>query len=211
MYLATYLCFNLDNLDEKSKEITNICLSTQRFLDEGFETVNKIINEYNFERIVYLGSNTLKGISQESALKMLELTAGKTVALFDTPLGFRHGPKSIIDDSTLTVVYVSNNEFTYKYELDLIKEISSQRKGNKLAVVSDKHSDELASLADYYYAYNTAGNSNNIELGLAYITFAQTLSTLKSLSMGITPDNPCPSGEVNRVVKGVTLYNYTRK
>lgn len=211
MYLATYLCFNLDNLDEKSKEITNICLSTQRFLDEGFETVNKIINEYNFERIVYLGSNTLKGISQESALKMLELTAGKTVALFDTPLGFRHGPKSIIDDSTLTVVYVSNDEFTYKYELDLIKEISSQRKGNKLAVVSDKHSDELASLADYYYAYNTAGNSNNIELGLAYITFAQTLSTLKSLSMEITPDNPCPSGEVNRVVKGVTLYNYTRK
>ena len=52
---------------------------------------------------------------------------------------------------------------------------------------------------------------NNAELGLAYITFAQTLSTLKSLSMGITPDNPCPSGEVNRVVKGVTLYNYTRK
>ena len=142
---------------------------------------------------------------------MLELTAGKTVAVFDTPLGFRHGPKSIIDDSTLTVVYVSNDEFTYKYELDLIKEISSQRKGNKLAVVSDKHSDELSSLADYYYAYNTGNNSNNVELGLAYITFAQTLSTLKSLSMGITPDNPCPSGEVNRVVKGVTLYNYTRK
>ena len=118
MYLAAYLCFNLDKLDEKSTIISDICSSTQNFLDKGFEVVEKIVNEYNFERIVYLGSNTLKGISQESSLKMLELTAGNTVAVFDTPLGFRHGPKSIIDDSTLTVVYVSNDEYTYKYELD---------------------------------------------------------------------------------------------
>ena len=34
-------------------------------------------------------------------------------------------------------------------------------------------------------------------------------AVMKSLSMGITPDNPCPTGEVNRVVKGVTLYPYT--
>lgn len=211
MYLATYLCFNLDKLNEKSEVISAISSSTQRFLDEGYKTVKAIVDEYNFERIVYLGSNALKGISQESALKMLELTAGKTVVAFDTPLGFRHGPKSIIDDSTLTIVYVSNDEYTYKYELDLIKEISSQRKNNKLVVVSDKPSAELDSLADYTFAYNTGVNANNLELGLSYITFAQTLSVLKSLSMGLTPDNPCPSGEVNRVVKGVTLYKYTCK
>ena len=51
---------------------------------------------------------------------------------------------------------------------------------------------------------------DNALLGLDYILFAQTLAVLKSLSMGITPDNPCPTGEVNRVVKGVTLYPYTR-
>ena len=34
---------------------------------------------------------------------------------------------------------------------------------------------------------------------------------MQSLSLGITPDNPCPTGEVNRVVKGVTLYPYTLK
>ena len=211
MYLAAYLCFNLDKLNEKSTIISDICSSTQNFLDNGFEVVEKIVNEYNFERIVYLGSNTLKGISQESSLKMLELTAGNTVAVFDTPLGFRHGPKSIIDNSTLTVVYVSNDEYTYKYELDLIKEISAQRKNNKLVVVSDKPSTELSELADYTVFYNTETNPNNIELGLAYITFAQVLSVLKSLSMKLTPDNPCPSGEVNRVVEGVTLYKYNCK
>lgn len=211
MYLAAYLCFNLDKLEEKSELINDIATATQNFLDNDFEVVNKIVTEYNFERIVYLGSNILKGISQESSLKMLELTAGKTVTNFDTPLGFRHGPKSIINDSTLTVVYVSDDEYTYKYELDLIKEISSQRKGNKLVVVTNKPNTELESLCDYIYAYNINHNLNNVELGLAYITFAQTLSVLKSLSMGLTPDNPCPSGEVNRVVKGVTLYPYTCK
>lgn len=211
MYLAAYLCFNLDKLNEKSEVISNLCSATQNFLDNGFNVVENIINDFNFERIVYLGSNTLKGVSQESSLKMLELTAGNTVAVFDTPLGFRHGPKSIIDDSTLTVVYVSNDDYTYKYELDLIKEISSQRKKNKLVVVSDKPSTELDELADYTVAYNIDGSSNNVELGLAYITFAQVLAVLKSLSMKLTPDNPCPTGEVNRVVEGVTLYKYTCK
>lgn len=209
MYLAAYLCFNLDKLSEKTTVINDICSSVEKFLNSGYYVAKRIVNEYNFERIVYLGSNTLKGISQESSLKMLELTAGKTVAVFDTPLGFRHGPKSIINESTLTVVYVSDDKHTYKYELDLIKEISNQRKNNKLVIVSNNPSDELAFLADYIIPYNIKSNINNAELGLAYITFAQTLSVLKSLSIGLTPDNPCPSGEVNRVVKGVTLYPYT--
>ena len=208
MYLAAYLCFNLDRLYEKSLIISDICSSTQNFLDKGFEVAKKIVNEYNFERIVYLGSNTLKGISQESCLKILELTAGNTVATFDTPLGFRHGPKSIINDSTLIVIYVSNDEYTYKYELDLIKEISAQRKNNKLAIVAYNPPNELCELADYIIGYNIDTNPNNVELGLAYITFAQVLSVLKSLSMNLTPDNPCPSGEVNRVVEGVALYKY---
>lgn len=209
MYLAAYLCFNLDKLNEKTTVINDICSSVEKFLNSGYEVAKRIVDEYNFERIVYLGSNTLKGISQESSLKMLELTAGKTVAVFDTPLGFRHGPKSIINESTLTVVYVSDDKHTYKYELDLIKEISNQRKNNELVIVSNNPSDELAFLADYIIPYNIKSDVNNAELGLAYITFAQTLSVLKSLSIGLTPDNPCPSGEVNRVVKGVTLYPYT--
>ena len=47
-------------------------------------------------------------------------------------------------------------------------------------------------------------------LGFDYITAAQVLALFKSLSYGITPDNPCPSGEVNRVVKGVILHPYTK-
>ncbi|GAA0675074.1 SIS domain-containing protein [Clostridium cadaveris] len=208
MYLAAYLIFNLDSIDDKVFTINKICAAAQDFLDNNYKVVKQIVDEYDFQRIVYLGSNVLKGISQESSLKMLELTAGNVVTMYDTPLGFRHGPKSIIDDTTLIVVYVSDDEYTRKYELDLIKEISNQRKRNKIVVVYNEQCESINTLADYSFSYNIGCTLNNIELGLGYIIFAQTLAVLKSLSIGLTPDNPCPSGEVNRVVKGVTLYPY---
>ena len=71
--------------------------------------------------------------------------------------------------------------------------------------------DAVAELVDYTIVYGLDEEYENVLLGLDYILFAQTLAVLKSLSMSITPDNPCPTGEVNRVVKGVTLYPYTRK
>ena len=107
------------------------------------------MDEYDFNRIVYLGSNCLKGFAQESALKMLELTAGRVVTMYDTPLGFRHGPKSIIDDNTITVVYLSDNAYTRQYEVDLVKEMSGQRKGNKIVAVMSKPDDAVAALVDY--------------------------------------------------------------
>ena len=62
-----------------------------------------------FERVVYLGSNELRGLASEAALKLLELTDGRVVAVSDSTLGFRHGPKTIINDRTLVVVLLSND------------------------------------------------------------------------------------------------------
>ena len=211
MYLATYLCFHLDEIDETIENVRRIAAAGQDFLDGQFGVAQKIVDEYDFKRIVYLGSNTLKGTSQESALKMLELTAGKVVTMYDTPMGFRHGPKSIVDDTTLTVVYLSDDPYTRQYEMDLVKEMSGQRKANKIVAVMSSQDDEAAALVDYTVVYGLGGANENVLLGLDYILFAQTLAVLKSLSLDITPDNPCPTGEVNRVVQGVTLYPYTRK
>ena len=210
MYLATYLCFHLDCLDETIAKVEKIMAAGQSFLDGKYGIAQQIVNEYDFNRIVYLGSNCLKGIAQESALKMLELTAGRVVTMYDTPLGFRHGPKSIIDDNTITVVYLYDDAYTRQYEVDLIKEMSGQRKGNKIVAVMSAADEAVSALVDYTVVYDLADKNESALLGLDDILFAQTLAVLKSLSMGITPDNPCPTGEVNRVVKGVTLYPYTR-
>ena len=167
MYLATYLCFHLEELDKALGEVKEITAAGQDFLDNRYGIAQKIVDEYDFRRIVYLGSNTLKGTSQESALKMLELTAGRVVTMYDTPMGFRHGPKSIVDDTTLTVVYLSDDPYTRQYEMDLIKEMSGQRKGNKIAAVMRTPDDEAASLADYAVAYDLDEAHENVLLTIS--------------------------------------------
>ena len=211
MYLSTILAFNLDNLDALEKDLLLLIDATQNNLDNNFECIKDMVAEYDFKRLVYLGTNALKGVAQESALKMLELSAGLCVTMYDTPLGFRHGPKSIIDDETLIVIYLSDDPYTRKFEIDLIKEVSPQRKGNKVLAVGSTLDTEVKDLVDYYYSFDNKITFNNVFLGLQYICVAQLIALYKSLILDITPDNPCPTGEVNRVVKGVTLYPYTRK
>ena len=192
MMLATLLCFSLDELDSVKAELEDVISAAEKTMKD-YEFFKNIAGEYDFNRIVYLGANCLKGIAQESQLKMLELTAGKVATMFDTPMGFRHGPKSIINDETLTVVYVSDDPYTRQYEVDLIKEMSGQRKGNKIVAIMNKKDEEIASLVDYAYACELNEEHDNAFLGFNYIVCAQILALFKSLSYGITPDNPCPT------------------
>lgn len=211
MMLATLLCFSLDNYDEVKAEMEDVIKAAEKMLANDWSFFKKIDDEYDFNRIVYLGANCLKGIAQESQLKILELTAGKVATMYDSPMGFRHGPKSIVNDDTLTVIYVSDDPYTRQYDVDLIKEMSPQRKGNKLVAIMNKQDDEVASLVDYAYAFNLDKEHENAFLGFDYIVAAQVLALFKSLALGSTPDNPCPTGEVNRVVKGVTIHPYTKR
>ena len=60
---------------------------------------------------------------------MLELTAGRvTMCMTLHPMGFRHEPKSIVDDTTLTVVYLSDEAYTRQYEVGILKEIERTEK-----------------------------------------------------------------------------------
>ncbi len=211
MMLATLLAFSLDNLDEVKADLEDVITAAEKTLANDWSLFEKIANDFDFKRIVYLGANCLKGIAQESQLKILELTAGKVATMYDTPMGFRHGPKSIINDETLTVVYVSDDPYTRQYEVDLIKEMSPQRKGNKIVAIMNKEDKEIADLVDYSYACNLENLHDNAFLGFNYIVCAQILALFRSLALGCTPDNPCPTGEVNRVVKGVILHPYTKK
>ncbi len=78
----------------------------------------------------------MEGLARESALKLLELTAGEVVTYFDSPLGFRHGPKSVLDADTLVVVYVSTDPYTRRYDLDIIAEIRAQLGQDAVTVLS---------------------------------------------------------------------------
>jgi tagatose-6-phosphate ketose/aldose isomerase len=158
-----------------------------------------------FERVVYLGSNALQSLAAESALKMLELTDGRTVAMAQSVLGFRHGPKTIVNERTLVVVFVSNDPYTRAYDSDLLDELRREaRAGAIIAVGAESGVGERLELL------GTAGMSD-LELALVAVLFAQLLGLLQSLRFGLTPDNPNASGVVSRVVKGVKIHPWSRE
>jgi tagatose-6-phosphate ketose/aldose isomerase len=155
------------------------------------------------QRFVYLGSGPLEGLARESALKLLELTAGEVVTYFDSPLGFRHGPKSVLDGDTLVVVYVSTDPYTRRYDLDIIAEIRSQLGPDSVTVIS---TEPIPSALGPAVVLPGLDGLNDSSVALAYLMFAQYLALFTALEYGKTPDNPFPAGEVSRVVQGVTIY-----
>lgn len=207
MVLNAMAVFNINNIENFSSDVDKLSNSVNDFIENNIEKVTSLANE-DFERIVYLGSSTSKGIARESALKVLELTAGKVNASYDTPLGFRHGPKSVVDDETVSVIYISNDEYIRQYDLDLAKEMLAHKKNDKVVIVGDNIEEDILNKADYVFNVENINYTveNEVLLPLQQIIFGQMLSFLKSVNLGITPDNPCPTGEVNRVVQGVILH-----
>lgn len=207
MVLNAMAVFNINNIENFSSDVDKLSNSVNDFIENNIEKVTSLSNE-DFERIVYLGSSTSKGIARESALKVLELTAGKVNASYDTPLGFRHGPKSVVDDETVSVIYISNDEYTRQYDLDLAKEMLAHKKNDKVVIVGDNIEEDILNKTDYVFNVENINYTveNEVLLPLQQIIFGQMLSFLKSVNLGITPDNPCPTGEVNRVVQGVILH-----
>jgi tagatose-6-phosphate ketose/aldose isomerase len=163
----------------------------------------------SFERVVYLGSNALQSLAAEAALKMLELTDGRTVAVSQSSLGFRHGPKTIVNARTLVVVFVSNDAYTRAYDRDLLDELSREaRAGAIVAIGADAgagagnhQSLELAGTRDF----------SDLELALIDVIPAQAYGLAQSLRFGLTPDNPHVSGVVSRVVPGLTIHPWARE
>ena len=57
MYLATYLALNLDKLDEITAEVEKLAVAGQHFLDDQYGEVQKIVDEFDYNRIVYLATS----------------------------------------------------------------------------------------------------------------------------------------------------------
>jgi len=208
MMLASMMLVNLENLGEISSAVDEMAKKVIRINGEYAAVLDKLAKT-DFSRVVYLGAGVFRGLARESSLKLLELTGGEVPSFYDTPLGFRHGPKSILDGNTLVFMYVSNNPYTRKYDYDLAKEIALENSGNQLILISDYKDAAFECLADHYIYLNEGTNcSEDGLLIFPYLYNAQLFSLYTSIKLNYSPDNPCPSGSVNRVVQGVTIHAY---
>lgn len=207
MMIAAYTVFTgYEGIENSMKAVIE---NGKQLVDVVSDYVDEIL-KFDFERIIYLGSGILGQLSHEAALKMLELSAGQVVAMHESSLGFRHGPKSILNDKTIVVLFISEDSHTRKYDMDILREISSDPSELKVVALTDKSDKQIEELADWVVPVSLEKPelSSDFDLSLLYVIFAQVFAMKKSLQLGITPDNPSPEGRINRVVEGVTIYNY---
>lgn len=209
MLLTSLFIFDMENFDNNVKVIETVAKRGEDILDTKIEEIVELVN-LGYERVVYLGSSSLAGLSKEAALKSLELTSGKISVISESSMGFRHGPKSIINDKTLVFVFVSSNEYTRKYDLDIIKEIYKDKGTQKVISITQTPEEEFKNISYKNFAAVDGGVVEDAYSALDYILYAQIFAFFYSMSLGITPDNPRPDGTLNRVVEGVTIHGYVK-
>jgi len=153
-----------------------------------------------FSRVVYLGSGPFQALAREAALKLLELTDGALVTMFESTLGFRHGPKTIVNKETLVVVFASNDPLTRAYDRDLIDELRADGIAADVIVISAQ--------GDIGDTIGVVGleQAEDCDLLFPYIVPAQLFAYHASLDHGLTPDTPNTAGTVSRVVQGVRIH-----
>lgn len=148
-----------------------------------------------FARVAFLGSGGLHGLAIEAALKMLELSAGRTDCYAESALGFRHGPKFVVDDRTVVVLLTNPDPYTRRYDLDLFEELDRDAVARDVIRLDRLECLDGVKLDEEW-------------LGLVYIIWCQLLAYRNSVAVGNSPDDPCPSGKVNRVVQGVLIHPF---
>jgi tagatose-6-phosphate ketose/aldose isomerase len=200
MMLAAWLVFQ--GAKSKANGVAPIARATQELLNQHNSMLRDLAAQ-SYPRVVYLGSNGLKALAREAALKLLELTDGKVVAAFDSPLGFRHGPKTIVTRDTLLFVFVSNDPYTRRYDLDLLRELRSDGVGRVIAITAQLQNE--ATQGEYLHVTGLP-DAGDGELYYPYIVCGQLYAFHRALSLGNKPDQPSNSGTVSRVVRGVNIH-----
>jgi tagatose-6-phosphate ketose/aldose isomerase len=158
-------------------------------------------------RACFVGSGALRAVADESALKVVELSAGKVMTLAETPLGLRHGPMSSVDNNTVFVAFLSSEAQRRGYELDLLREIDRKRLGRIRATITVQNIDDVSSLTDYCLSLDCPANFADYHRPVLDVMFGQLLGLFTSMRCGLKPDQPSPNGAITRVVQPIKLYS----
>lgn len=158
-----------------------------------------------FKKFCFLGTGALRAVAVESALKVVELTAGRVYTWSESYLGVRHGPLSAVDAETLVVGFLSGDERRRAYELDLLREVKGKGlAGGIVAVWAGR--EPQAGEFDASLSLGLGEGFDDLYRPPLDVIFGQLLGLFSSLGQGLKPDTPSPQGAITRVVAGVQIH-----
>ena len=203
MMLTALLVFDRVELVQKEAKVAALIQLSQDVL-ERVADVQQLV-DLDFSRVIYLGAGPFFGLAHEAQLKILELTAGQIATMYESPVGFRHGPKSLINQDTVVLVFGSTHAYTKAYDLDLVREVAGDGIVRRLVLLTGRE-EQLEGVEQVVLStQEPLGDSYRI---FPYIVYAQLFALLTSLKVKNRPDTPSPTGTVNRVVQGVIIHPF---
>lgn len=206
MLLTCLMLGHIDTLENDVEMIDSVAKNAEAVIAE-YEDKLKEIASRPFERGVFLGSGALKGIAEECHLKLQELTDGAVVCKFDSFLGFRHGPKAVVNSKSIVVYLMVDDEKVQRYERDLVRQVDANNTPVAQVIVCAGKAPELEGVKADLVVKMPYGPKENDFYGIVpYVLVGQLLGYYASLAHGLNPDAPSVSGNIHRVVEGVTIY-----
>ena len=172
LYLATVFLAHCwaQKSAEALRELPDVCT---RLLSDYAPLAERLGNDLALERFYFLGSGPRYGLACELSLKMKEMTLSHSEPFHF--LEFRHGPQSMVTDTTLLVGFVSEASG------DQERAVLSEMKARGTQVLSLAEGD-----ADVAFA---SGMPEAL-LNVLYLPVVQLLAFHRSLAKGLNPDRP---------------------
>lgn len=206
MLLTCLMISQIDHIEQEQNKIEKLAANAQTIISEYNDAI-KAIAARPFERGVFLGSGPMKGIAEECHLKLQELTDGGVVCKFDSFLGFRHGPKAVVNEQSIMVYLMPDKESVQRYERDLVKQVSGNNKLVAQIIVTSGARVNIEGVQEDLQIIMPHGyEQTGIYSVLPYVLVGQLLGFYTSISRGLCPDTPSVSGNIHRVVEGVKIY-----
>ena len=206
MMLTALLVFDKADLAAKAEKVSALMTLSQEVLDSA-EAIQKMVS-LDYNRVIYLGAGHFFGLAHEAQLKILELTAGQVATMYESPVGFRHGPKSLVNEKTVVVVFGSTDSYTKLYDLDLVREVAGDEIARKVILLTDQKED-LENVEQVIFSSQQL--ADDVYRVFPYIVYGQLFALLTALKVNNRPDTPSPTGTVNRVVQGVIIHSFDKE
>ena len=206
MMLTALLVFDKADLTAKAEKVSALMTLSQEVLDSA-EAIQEIVS-LDYNRVIYLGAGPFFGLAHEAQLKILELTAGQVATMYESPVGFRHGPKSLVNEKTVVVVFGSTDSYTKLYDLDLVREVAGDEIARKVILLTDQKED-LENVEQVIFSSQQL--ADDVYRVFPYIVYGQLFALLTALKVNNRPDTPSPTGTVNRVVQGVIIHSFDKE
>jgi tagatose-6-phosphate ketose/aldose isomerase len=206
MLLAGQCIAHRDEFESFGDAVGQMAETGAQFLPAAAE-VAAAVTALGCTRACFVGSGVLRAVADESALKVIELSAGKVTTLAETPLGLRHGPLSSVDNDCLFVAFLSSTAQRRGYELDLLREIDRKRLARLRATITVQGIDDVSPLTDYCLSLDCPANFPDHYRPVLDVIVGQLLGLFTSMRCGLKPDQPSPNGAITRVVQPIKLYS----